>query len=99
MISPGNTQTYGVLELAKRAVPPIEQMMTDPVGRYAVLALYAPSVTLKNRRIDRKMVIRKIKKSLYKKITRKNNLILLDDFKMTLGNKDRSGNNKGFCES
>ena len=45
------------------------------------------------------MFIRKIKKLLYKKITRKNNLMLLGDFNMTLSNKDRSTGIKGFCES
>ena len=45
------------------------------------------------------MFIRKIKKILYKKITRKNNLIFLGDFNMTLGNKDRKTDSKGFCES
>ena len=42
------------------------------------------------------MFIRKIKKFLYKKITRKNYLILLGDFNMTLGNKDRSTGKKCF---
>ena len=45
------------------------------------------------------MFIKKIKKILYKKITRKNNLIFLGDFNMTLDNKDRSTDSKGFCES
>ena len=45
------------------------------------------------------MFIRKIKKILYKKITRKNKLIFLGDFNMALGNKDRSTDSKGFCES
>ena len=54
---------------------------------------------MKERRINREMFIRKIKKLLYKRITWKNNLILLDDFDMTLGNKDRSTSSKGFCES
>ena len=45
------------------------------------------------------MFIRKIKKLWYKRLTPKNNLILLGDFNMTLGNKDRSTGNKGFCES
>ena len=45
------------------------------------------------------MFARKINKLLYKKIIRKNNLILLGDFSMTLGNKDRSTGSKGFCES
>ena len=84
-------------------------MITDPAGRYisfktknttdAFLALYAPSGTMKKRRIDRKLFIRKIKKLLYNKITRKNNLILLDAFNMTLGNKDTSTASKRFCES
>ena len=80
------TQNCGVLVLAKRIVPPIEQIITDPVGRCvffkiknkadAVLALYTPSATMKERRTDRQMFIRKIEKLLCKKITRKNNLIL-----------------------
>ena len=45
------------------------------------------------------MFARKINKLLYKKIIRKNNLILLGDFNMTLGNKDRKTCSKGFCES
>ena len=45
------------------------------------------------------MFIRKIKKLLYKKFTRKNNLILLGDFNVTLSSKDRSTGNKSFCES
>ena len=53
---------------------------------------------MKERRINTEMFIRKIKKLLYKRITRKNNLILLGDFDMTLGNKDRSTSSKGFCE-
>ena len=32
--SPGKTQTCGVLVLAKRTAPPIEQIITDPAGRY-----------------------------------------------------------------
>ena len=54
---------------------------------------------MKERRIDRKMFIRKIKILLYKKITQKNNLMLLGDFIMTLCNKNRSTGSKGFCES
>ena len=54
---------------------------------------------MKKQRIDRQMFIKKIKKLLHKKIIRKNNLILLGDFNMTLGNKDRSTGNKAFCES
>ena len=42
---------------------------------------------------------RKIKKLLYKKITRKNNLILFGDFDMTLGNKIKSTGNKDFYKS
>ena len=53
---------------------------------------------MNERRIDRQMFIRKLKKLLYKKITRKNNLILLGDFNMTLHNKDRSPYSKAFCE-
>ena len=45
------------------------------------------------------MFARKINKLLYKKIIRKNNLILLGDFNMTLGNKDRNTGSKGFYES
>ena len=98
-----------MLVLAKRTAPPIEQIITDPAGRYvfskfkntadAVLALYSPSGTTKERRRGRQMLIRLIKKLLLKKINRKNNLILLGDFNMTLGNKDRSTGNKDFCES
>ena len=54
---------------------------------------------MKEQRIDGQNFIRKIEKLLYKKIIRKNNLILLGDFGMTLGNKDRSTGSKGFCES
>ena len=40
IISSGKTQTFGVLVLTKRTAPPIEQIITDPAGRYvAVLAL------------------------------------------------------------
>ena len=109
IISPGKTQTCGFLVLAKRTAPPIEKTITDPAGRYvffkiknatdAVLALYPPFGTMKERRIDRQIFIRKIKKLLYKKFTRKNNLILLGDFNVTLGSKDRSTGNKSFCES
>ena len=53
IILPGKTQTCGVLVLAKRTAPPIEQIITDPAGIYmfysksknttdSVLALYAP---------------------------------------------------------
>ena len=34
IISLGKTQTCGVLVLAKRKDPPIEQIITDPSGRY-----------------------------------------------------------------
>ena len=54
---------------------------------------------MKERRIDRYMFKREIKKLFYKKITRKNNLILLGDCNMTLDNKDRTTGSKGFCES
>ena len=50
---------------------------------------------MKEMRIDRHMFKKKIKKSFYEKITRKNNLILLGDCNLTLGNKG----SKGFCES
>ena len=53
IISPGETQTCGVLVLAKRAGSFIAQIISDPVGRYvffkikntthAVLNLYVPS--------------------------------------------------------
>ena len=95
--------------LAKRKDPPIEQILTDPAGRCvfliikdttdAVLALYAPSRLRKERRIDKEIFKRKIKKLFDKNVTQKNNLILLGDFNMTLGNKDRSKGNKVFCES
>ena len=88
---------------------PTEQIITDPAGRYAspkikntadaALAPHLPPGTMKKRRIDRQMLIRKMKKSLYKKINRKNNLIFLGHLNMTLGNKDRSTGSKGFCES
>ena len=107
IISPGKTKTCGVLVLAKRTAPPVEQIINDLAGRYiflkiknttdAVLALYVPSGIMKERRIDGPMFIRKIKKLLYKKITRENNLILLGDFNMTLDNEDRSAGGKGFC--
>ena len=54
---------------------------------------------MKERHIDSQMLIRKIKKLLYKKIIWQNNLIPLGDLKMTLGNKDRSTGSKCFCES
>ena len=108
IISPGKTQTC-VVVLWKRTAPPIEQIITDLARKYiffnikntanAVLALYAPSGSMKGRRIDKQMFTRKIKKLLYKNITRNNNLILLSDFNMTLGNKDRSTGSKGFCEA
>ena len=50
---------------------------------------------MKKRRRDRKLFIRKIKELLYNKITRKNNLILLDVFNMTLDNKDTSTGREG----
>ena len=66
IISPGKTQTCAVLVLAKRTAPPIEQIITDPAGRYvffkikhttdAALALYAPSGTMKEPRIDKQML-------------------------------------------
>ena len=109
IISPGKKQIYDVLVLAKRIAPPIEQIITDPAGRYVffkikntadpVLALYDSSGTMKEQRVDKQMFIRKIKKLLYRKITRKNSLTLLGGFNMTLGNKDRNTGSKGFCES
>ena len=109
IVSPGKRQTCGVLVIAKRTALPIEQMIADPTGRYAffkiknttdaVLALYAPSGIMMERLIERQMFIRTIKKLLYKKITRKNSLILLGKFSMTLGNKDRSTGSKGFSKS
>ena len=42
------------------------------------------------------MFIRKIKKSLHKKFTRKSSLILLGDFNMTLWNEDGNTGNNGF---
>ena len=74
IIAPVKTQTYGVLALAKRTATSIEQIITDPGGRYVyfkiknttdrVLAIYAPSGTMKERRVDRQIFIRKIKKLL-----------------------------------
>ena len=74
IIAPVKTQTYGVLALAKGAATSIEQIITDPGGRYVyfkiknttdpVLAIYAPSGTMKERRVDRQIFIRKIKKLL-----------------------------------
>ena len=78
IILPGKTKTCGVLVLGKRTAPPIEQTITDPAGKFvsvkiknttdAVLALYAPSGTMKERRIYRQMFIRKINKLLYKRL-------------------------------
>ena len=109
IFSPERAQTCSVLVPAKRGAPPKEQIITDPAGRCvlfkikntaeAVLALYAPSGATKERRIDRQMFIRKIKKLFYKKVTQKNNLILLGDYNATLENKDRSTGDKSFCES
>ena len=89
IISSGKTQICCVLVLAKRTAPPIEQITADPAGRYSFFkiksttdAVLASSGTMKEWRIDRQMFIRKIKKLLYKKITRKNNLILLGDFEL-----------------
>ena len=108
IISPGKAQTC-VLVLWKRTAPPIEQIKTNLAGKYiffnirnttdAVLALYTLSGSMKERRIDKQMFTRKIKKLLYKKITRNNYLILLSDFNMTLGNKDRSTGSNGSCEA
>ena len=88
---------------------PTEQIITDPAGRYAspkiknttdaARAPHSPPATMKKRRTDRQMPIRKIKKSLYKKINRKNNLISLGHLNMTLDSNDRSTGSKGFCES
>ena len=60
---PGKTQICGVLELAKRTGPPLEQITSDPAGRYvffkikntadAVSALYASSETMKEQHIDK----------------------------------------------
>ena len=109
IISPEKRQSWGALVLAKITVPPIEQITIYHAGRYvfckiknttyAVLALYTPSATMKEWRIERLMFTRKVKKLLYKNLTRKNNIILLGDFNMTLGNKDRNTGNKGFCKS
>ena len=109
LISPGTTQSKGVLVLAKKNAPAIEQITTDPSGRYiffkikntddAVLAIYAPSGMMKERRTERQMFLRKIKRLLHKKISRKTNLILIGDFNVTLGNKDKSTGDKGTCES
>ena len=74
-------------------------MFSSKSKAHAILAFYALSGTMVERRIDRKMFIRKIKKFLYEMISQKNNLILLGDFNRTLGNKYRSTVNKGFCES
>ena len=100
IISPGKTQTCGVLVLAKKTAPPIEQILTKPAGRYVffkiknttdpAMAIYAPSETMKEQRIEREVFIRKIQKLFFKKIIPNNNLILLGDFDMTLGNIDRS---------
>ena len=109
IISPGKTQTCGILVLAKRTARPVDQIRTEPARRSvffkvknttdALLAFYVPSATMKEPRIDRQMFIRKIKKMFHKKTIRKTNLILLGDFNMTLDNKDRSTGNKGFCKS
>ena len=79
IISPGKTQTCGVLVLAKGTPHPIEQIITDPAGRYvffkiknttdAVFAFYVPSRTVKERRIYRQMFIKKIKKFCIKELT------------------------------
>ena len=52
LISPGTTQSKGVMVLAKKNAPGIEQIITDPPGRYiffkikdtddAILAIYTP---------------------------------------------------------
>ena len=104
IILPGKTQVCGVLVLTKITASPVEQIITEPARRYVffkiknttdvVLALHAPSGTMKERRINRQMFIRKNKKFLNKEITRKNNLIVLGDFNMTLSNKDRSTGKK-----
>ena len=109
IISPGKTQSCGVLVLAKRTASLIEQIITGSVRRFvffktknatdAVLALYALSGTMREQHTDGKMFLRNTKKFFYKNIDRKNNLIILGEFNMALGNKDRSIGNKGFCKS
>ena len=61
IISPGKTQTCGVLVLAKKTASPMEQIITEPAQRHvffkikntadAALTLYAPSEIMKERRI------------------------------------------------
>ena len=110
IISPGKTQTCGVLVLAKGTPHPIEQIITDPAGRYVffkmknradgVIAFRVPSGTMKGWRTDRQMLTKKLRNYRIKKIIRKNNLIVFGDFNMTLGNKGRvQVINASFCLS
>ena len=95
--------------MARKDAPDIEQIISDPSGRYiffkikgtgdAILSVYAPSRMMKERRTERQIFIKKIKKLLQKKISRKTKLILMGDSNVTLGNKDRSTGDKGKCES
>ena len=62
IIPRGKTQTRGDPVLPKRTAPPIEQIIINPAERYvffktknrtnAALALYVPSGTMKERRIE-----------------------------------------------
>ena len=81
IISPEKRQSWGALVLANITVPPIEQITIYHAGRYAfckiknttyaVLALYPPSATMKERRIDRLMFTRKVKKLFIKTLPEK----------------------------
>ena len=109
LISPGQTQTGGILILQAQNSPAIKDIKSDPKGRYIlfrikdsndlVAAIYAPSGASKEKQTERTNFYKHFNKILKKYIKNKDNILLVGDFNVTLEKIDRSRDDNFKCSS
>ena len=104
ILAPGTVHRDGIMLLRKNSAPEIQLLRSDPKGKYlifnivntndTVVAIYAPSGILKEKRQERKLFYYRIRRLIRKYMPHGSNLILLGDFNTTLDKLDRiSGEN------
>ena len=104
ILAPGTVHRDGIMLLRKNSAPEIQLLRSDPKGKYlifnivntndTVVAIYAPSGILKEKRQERKLFYYRIRRLIRKYMPHGSNLILLGDFNTTLNKLDRtSGEN------
>ena len=107
IIAPGTSQKNGILVLAKNTAPEITSIKTDKNGRFvffkikenkdAIAVVYAPSGMSKEKCEERTTFFKNLKKNLRKFLNKSDNLILLGDFNITLGDLDRMNSTNNKC--